>query len=208
MEIFLIVLMPLFYLCIRRLYTKEGVTWSDWGLPLFWGFLYGIPVFLLQLSFSSYFSLKADLFSQYLYFFFNREGVLLYGILAPLFFLFRRRELALTSLRELSAYFAGYYFLVALVESTGPQRDVYSLILLPLIRLSYLSFFLTLLDTHLLRRKDRLWVYLYFLLPLPLLVFPLLAGTGRELLFYLSFLPFLAFSLVYYLRGSHKGMAG
>lgn len=202
MVVFLITLMPLSYWGIQYLFDQDNVRLTDRILPLFSGVVAAVPLILFSWALDVYFPLSWNSLGIYVYAFFNREGIIIYPLMIFLFLLFRKKSYSGIPLRELTAWFCGFYFMISLSEALVLKGAVspYSAVLLPLMRL----FSLFLLSTLLVRSLHsegvikRIYRVIFFLIPLILNFIPVLDILNKKVLFYLFFILFALISTTLY----------
>ncbi|WP_210411549.1 hypothetical protein [Oceanispirochaeta crateris] len=179
----------------------------DRVLPFFYGFLAAIPIVLLQWALDVYFPLQWNPLGIFMYCFFNKEGFIIYPLLLLLFFTFKKKSYNGIPLRELTAWFCGYYFMFSLSESLilDGAMTPFGAVLNPLIRLFTLMILSTLLVRALheaISKKKYLYTSLYFLAPVVLNFLPVFHLINNSILFYLMFFLIGILSVVLYLLES------
>ena len=203
MVVFLLLLMPLAYWGIQYCFDGDNVRKIDVVLPFIYGFILGIPFILFQWAIDIYFPLNWSVPGVYINTFFSKEGIMLYPMLLILFLVFRKKAYSGIPLRELTGWFAGYYFMLALIESLTIRGAItpHEAVLLPLFRL----FIIFLSSTFLVRSfhaykgyLKTVFTILYFTAPLVLLFIPLADLMNKKLLAYLFLAVMGAVSMVLY----------
>lgn len=212
MVVFLLAVMPLTYWGIQYLFDQDNVRMADRILPFFYGFITAIPVILLKWALDVYFPLNWNPLGIYVFAFFNKEGIILYPILILLFLLFRKKSYSGIPLRELTAWFCGFYFMIALSEALVLRNAAtpYAALLLPMLRI-----FTVLIMTTLLVRSMHaysnvmkiIYTVLYFTAPLILNFIPVLDILNKNLLFYMAFCVLGGVSAVLYFLESRGNLS-
>ncbi|MDA3958568.1 hypothetical protein, partial [Oceanispirochaeta sp.] len=159
-----------------------------------------------------YFSLNWSPLGVYVFSFFNKDGFIIYPLIVLLFFAFRKKSYNGIPLRELTAWFCGYYFMFALSESIVMRGAMipYDAILNPLLRLFQLLLFSVLLVRYLHETRPNFklfYILTYFLLPWILNFLPTLNLLNYSFLFYILFLLTGAASLSLYLMESRGNIS-
>lgn len=203
MVVFLLLLMPLSYWAVQYCFDQDNVRKIDAVLPFFYGFILAIPMILFQWAIDVYFPLSWSAAGVYVYTFFSKEGVLIYPVLLVLFLSFRKKAYSGIPLRELTAWFCGYYFLIALTEALTIRGAItpHSAVLLPLFRLFmvFLSSVFLVRALHAYKGYVKtIFSVLYFTTPLVLLFIPLTDLVNRRVLSYLLLTVLGAVSMVLY----------
>jgi len=204
MIVFLVALMPLFYWQIQYLYNNDNVRFTDRILPFFFGLVLSIPVILAQWALDVYFPLKWSAMGIYLYTFFNKEGFIVYPVLIILFLYFRKKSYNGIPLREITGWFAGFYFMISLSEALvlTPAVNPYTALINPLCRLFYIMLLSVFLVRALHDNNKKMKIFYlagFFSLPLILNTLPVLNLLNKNLFFYLLFLLTGAVSVVLYM---------
>lgn len=174
---------------------------SDRILPLLYGLVVAIPVILFAWALDVYFPLNWNPLGIYVFTFFNKEGLILYPIMITLFFIFKNKSYIGIPLRELTAWFCGFYFMFAFSESLIYREAVspYTAVIIPLMRVFTIFIMTTLLVRSLHTYSNRakvIYTILFFAVPFILNFIPVFYVTNRDFLFYLSFVSFGILSMV------------
>jgi hypothetical protein len=207
MVVFLLTLMPLTYWGIQYLFDQDNVHMSDRIRPLFYGLVAAIPVILLAWALDVYFPLNWNPLGIYVFTFFNKEGIIVYPIMFILFFIFRNKSYVGIPLRELTAWFCGFYFLFAFSEALILREAVspYIAVIVPLMRVFTIFILTTLLVRSLHAYSSRaklIYTILFFAVPFIINFIPVLYVSNRDFLFYLSFISFGILSMVLFFMES------
>ena len=208
MNIFYLILLPLFYWGIQHLFLNENVRLTDILKPFFLGLALAVPMQLLYWAFDIYFSLNWTASGIYFYTFFNQEGFIYLPFIAILICYFRKNTDGNLYIREILGFFSGYYFLFSFVDIlTGSALTSYDLIYLPIIRMALMLTATVLFNRFLGYQGKTKIIMLTVIIVLPFIfnIFPLFFILNRILVFHLIFIPvFISALIFFYLEIQNK----
>ena len=131
---------PLTYLIVNAFYNNNNIKKRVIVLPFVFGMILSIPILLLYWSFFQSFFNNWTTTGLFFYYFFNRDGIIgLYIVIVIyLLFTFVEKKQKESQLREITAYFMGLFFTIAIYDSLVAESwyGMLELFLIPITRLS------------------------------------------------------------------------
>ncbi len=187
MTLFLLFSIPLTYMLINYFFNNRNIKIWAIILPFVFGLFFSIPFLLIYWSFFHTWFNDWTSSGLYVYFLFNKEGILgIYSvILLALFYFFKIKKGNGSILRELTALVAGLYFSIAIYDFLVAETwyGGLELFIMPIIRIVSIlavSLFLSRAVKSIDWQKY-FWLGLALLLPIVMVFIPIMYAVNLKM---------------------------